>query len=425
MSAGASSGSTAQSPAEELHRAAVTGHPVRRGDGGTADAGPAWTADRQIPASAIYDLLVRPGERLRAIVLIGLRITGRLNLEAIEWSVPLIAHKCYFDAPINLAGATASRILLSECLIPGITADQLHVRGDVDLSYTRTQILSLFDTRVDGRLILNGVHLTGAAWPIDHEDGMLQPSESFGGGLERVALIGDDLSVGSGMICRGLRAGGPVRLHGARIGSQLSLTSAVLQEGFRADGARVDGAMDCNGTFRAEGLVSAIGAHVEGQWTLKGATLNGGLSGDGLHVADMFCTEGFSAGKDVRLVGAHIGGTLSFEGATLSGGLIGEGLQIDEMLHCRDGFRAEGPVRISGAHIASVVDFDGATLVGGLSADALQVDGSMVCRNGFRSEQPVSLIAASGGAAAVLRWGDTPCRTERRRFASRRRDVLY
>src|SRR5918992_5619214 len=92
------------SPAEELKQAVIDGREVRRGGGEPAEQEHGWGEDRQLPADVLYDLLVRAegAARPRAAILAGLRIAGRLNLEAADLQAPLSARSCFFDQPINL-----------------------------------------------------------------------------------------------------------------------------------------------------------------------------------------------------------------------------------------------------------------------------------------------------------------------------------
>jgi hypothetical protein len=74
------------SPAEELRTAVGAGRPVRRGRSEPAAQGNSWSHDRQLPAELLHELLARPEATMKpcAAVVVGLRITGRLNLEAAE-----------------------------------------------------------------------------------------------------------------------------------------------------------------------------------------------------------------------------------------------------------------------------------------------------------------------------------------------------
>jgi hypothetical protein len=68
------------SPAEELRTAVLTGREVRRGRGEPAAEGNSWGTERQLPADCCTSYWpALKARRPRAAVLVGLRITGRLN----------------------------------------------------------------------------------------------------------------------------------------------------------------------------------------------------------------------------------------------------------------------------------------------------------------------------------------------------------
>lgn len=306
----------ARSPAEELGNAILSGEPVKRGDGGPAEQGHAWGSERVLQASELYELLVLPQSATtrRAAVLEGLRISGRLNLQVCELKVPLICHGCYFDEPVNLMAATVVGIQLTACHVPGLAADQLVTRGDLDLSWSKVGVVSLPGAHVGGNLLLDGTTLSGGRHPIDLGDGCLHPQGRSLSTLTDVSLMADRLKVDGDMACkRGFRACGEVRLPGAHIAGQLVFNEAKLSRGLTADGLKVDGDMFCKGGFRARGEVRLPGAHIIGQLVFNRATLHQGLTADGLMVdEDMFCDDGFRAHGEVRMLGAHVTGQLSF-----------------------------------------------------------------------------------------------------------------
>ena len=98
------SGVEGLTPSEELRLAAVTGAAVRRGDDEPAVEGATWGPDRQLPGALIYELLTAEQAPVRAVVLIGLRITGALNTEAVVVAPRPAdrASRCWFDEPVNL-----------------------------------------------------------------------------------------------------------------------------------------------------------------------------------------------------------------------------------------------------------------------------------------------------------------------------------
>ena len=382
--------------------AVESGVPVRRGAGELAAEGPGWGDERRLPAALLYELLARPqsGTQPRAAVLVGLRVTGRLNLEAAELQAPLIAHGCYFDAPVNLIDAKAPEVRLTACDLPGFAADGLETRGGLDLSKTSSGVASLIGARIGGQLNLSGATFKGGDHPLDLGEGRLQPPEAPAYRAQQVALMAYELQVDQSMFCdEGFSADGEVHLGGIHIGGELSFAGATLERGLAAPGLRVDRDMFCGEGFSAGGELSLVGAHIGGQLSFDGATLGEDLTADGLRVdQDMFCREGFSAGGELSLVGAHIGGQLAFSGATLGKGLNAAGLRVDQEMFCGEGFSAEGEVNLTSAHIGNLLSFDGATLGQGLTGDGLHVDQYMLCRQGFSARGEVNLGGAHVGS---------------------------
>jgi hypothetical protein len=342
------------SPAvDELKIAIAQGRPVSRGRGEPAMQGHEWGKDRQVPADVLYDLLAGRGNTVkrRAAVLVGLRITGRLNLEAAELQVPLIAHNCFFDKPINLIGASAPVIRLSACVLPGIDAAELETRHGFDVSDSTLEIVDLSGAHVGGDLDLSGATLTGGLHPLDLGDGTLCPSET-GPRTTKLALCADGLKIDQDMVCRRREGGKPftadaeVRMFGARIGGELNFIGAQLS--------------NANGwALSADQLVVGRGMFCS-------------AAGDG---------QPFTATGEVRLLGAHIGGTLEFEGAQLTNdngpALNADGLQVDQDMFCRvaEGgrpFTATGEIRLPGAHIRGQLDLSGAELHRSLTAINLE-----------------------------------------------------
>jgi hypothetical protein len=391
-------------PAEvELRTAAIDGRAVCRGDPKVAAVtdGHAWGDDRIVRAELLFELLARTAgtQELRAVVLVGLRITGRLNFEAAELHAPLIAHNCYFDEPVNFMAARAPTIALTACRLRGVAADQLETRGNLEIEHSVAETISLHGAHIGGWVGLNGLTMTGGSYPLDLTEGTLRPAEvDISDALEGIALMADGLRVDHDMFCR-FWAYGEVRLMGAHIGGQLVFEGATLARGLVAHGLRVERGMFCRQGFSAHGEISLVGAQIADQLVFEGATLGDGLDAQRLRVdGDMFCPEGFSADGEVRLLGAQIGGQLSFTGAELRRGLLADGLRVDGNMSCKQGFSADGEVRLLGAHIGGQLSFEGAEkLSRGLVADRLQVDGNMFCRQGFSADREVCLLGAQIG----------------------------
>jgi hypothetical protein len=233
------------------------------------------------------------------------------------------------------------------------------------------------------------------------------------------AFSADDITVGKSMYCKGCTAEGEVRLPGARIGRQLDLTDAELNNpdgwALNAAGLNVNGDMTCQERFRARGGIRLIGAHIGGTLNFSGARLSnrpqGALLADRLIVeGDLRCEGGFTADGEVGLVGAQIGGQLSFTKAILdnpgSPALFADGLTVKRNMRCGKEFVAKGEVRLPRARISDGLRFEDALIAEGSIRDdgdreALQLQGLSVPVLTLKLRQPpagmVDLVAAQVG----------------------------
>ncbi|MET8850966.1 hypothetical protein [Amycolatopsis sp. NPDC004625] len=385
-----------------LTEAAVRGAYVdlRTGDRAADDParGARWPASRTVRAELIARLVTGTQPPPRAVRLGGARVTGRLDLEAAVLRCPLVLEGCFFEEPVTLQQAQAVTVRLPDCHLPGIAADELHVRGALVLErlVAAEGGVSLSGARVDGHLDFDGATLTNPDGP---------------------ALYADSLRVDQSMYCRtGFTATGEVRLLGARVGGNLELDGATLvnpdRTALNADSLTVDQSMYCRAGFTADGEVNLLGAQIGGSLEFDGATLaspdGAALNADSLTVGRaMFCRNGFTAEGEVRLLGAHVGGNLELDGAVLTAGgrfaLNADSLKADQSVYCRNGFTARGEVNLLGATVAGSLDFEGATLTnpGGyaLYADSLTVGRAMFCRNDFTAVGEVNVLGAHVGAS--------------------------
>jgi hypothetical protein len=277
-------------------------------------AGETWGPDRQVRAQLLYELLTGINESKeahpRALKLVGARITGALDLEAATLACSLNLRRCSFEQPINLQEAQTRAVRLPGCRVPGLNAEQLHTRGNLQLNdeFIVEGELNLLGAHIAGNLVFDGARL-------------INPTGR--------ALNGDKLAVDQSMFLRwGFIAQGEINLVGAHIGSNLEFDGARLinpkSRALTADAITVDQNMLGRAEFTAQGEVRLTGAHILGSLELNGARLTNpdgcALTAEGLTVDQvMFCRAGFTALGEVRLIGAHIGRQLSFTGATLSG----------------------------------------------------------------------------------------------------------
>jgi hypothetical protein len=270
-----------------------------------------WGPERVIRAEVIVALLLGAAEtepgQVAAVRLAGARITGTLNLDYAEVTVPLALSGCAFDEQPRFYWARMQSVQLRRCRLPGIVASGLRVDGHLWLEDSRVAGgISLDSARIAGILDLSGVQVANP------------------GGE---ALLADRLVVDANVYCgRGFAADGEVRLAGARVGGQLIMRGARLgnESGHALYASRLTVAanMFCDEGFTAQGAVRLRGARVGGYLSLQGATLlNPGRTalnaGDLAVETDVYCSEGFRATGEVSFAGARIGGQLSMVGAHL------------------------------------------------------------------------------------------------------------
>lgn len=343
-------------------------------------AGSNWDDARTVRAVVLVDLLVGElpaGPRVaRAVHLKGAHVVGELDLDGATLVCPLGVEGCHFDGPILLNEAQAQSIRVIKCHVGGIVADQLHTRGDVDLTDTVVTGpgAQLSAARIGGYLNVTGARLI-------NPDGF--------------ALDASRIVVEHNMDCRnGFSTQGELQLLGAHIHGSLSFSGANLSnpDGYAlsADRLTVDHHANFRDGFTADGQVRLLHATIGGDLDFTGASLRnmGGiaLNADGLIVHhSVRCLDGFSAQGEVRLTGGTIGGQLGFDGAELSNpdgvALLADGLTVSSDAYCRYGFTARGEVSLTDARIRGALEFHEASLVS-TSGVALNLSGAEV-RNLF------------------------------------------
>ena len=295
-------------PERAVWDAIETGEPVGLPLGAPADDDPAtgqiWAEDRQISGQLLYELLagvsgprdVRP----RALELTGARITGPLNLAAIDFVCPLRLTCCSFEQHVNLEEARAPALRLPGCHLPALNARQFHTRGNLELD--------------KGFTVLGEVNLAGA------------------------------------------QIGGDLCLQGACVTNKGG--SALT-----AGGITTGRSVGCSDRFGGQGGIRLGGAHIKGDVLLQGASLTNGcgpaLSADCITVdRSMKCTEVSTEGE-ISLVRARITGVLTFEDAELSN-TRGPAINLEQ---ARAGHLVLSPLRkapaevdLSYAHFGVLVD---------------------------------------------------------------------
>lgn len=333
-----------------------TGSPV--GVDGDIDESHDWGPDRTVSGAFISQLLTDAREDdAKGLSLHGLRISGSLDVAYRDIPCPVLFSNCYFEMPLRLSEAQLPNLRVIGCIIPGLFAEQLTSRGNVDLRDTRSSgPVRLLGARIGGQASFRGASLDCGEGPF--------------------ALDCDGMTVASDMFCNGgFTARGEVRMIGAEVGGQCDFATGSLQNAdgiaFNADGLNVQHDLFFDNGFSANGEVRLMGARIAGQLAMHGAKLsnpgNRALSCDTLQVDQgVLCEGGFSTEGSVRLVGAHLG-LLSFRESRLDGAglaaLDADHLTVDQSVFCDYGFTAVGEIGLRSASIGGMLSLRNAKLI--------------------------------------------------------------
>jgi hypothetical protein len=237
-----------------------------------------------------------------------------------------------------------------------LVADRIAVDGDafLDDGFTADGTVRLPGASITGELGLRGARITAV-----DKDGD--------------ALVADRITVGGGVFLDGgFAASGAVCLPGASITGELSLRGARIAaadkggDALVADRITVDGGVFLDGGFTAGGAVRLFGASITGQLSLTGAQItpadrnHNALVADGITVGGgVFLDGGFTAGGAVCLRGASITGPLSLSRATLAGttvALDARGAKISQQLVWAPNEPVKGAVNLERAQVQRLDD---------------------------------------------------------------------
>lgn len=411
--------------AESLALACAAGVAVRAQDG----------EELVVEARLVRELCRRDGQEVdpRGLTIEGARITGELDLSGMEIAFPLRFTDCVFDAPVNLGGADLHLLTLDGCTVPGLLANGLRVRRDVDLSRSRisadlwtsastscSAAVWLCESEIGGRLIcLDTV--------IESEGRAVQADRMRVGGTIR--------------LLHRFEARGGMRLLGVQVAGSLDLTGARLtrpDRGLALDlgDAQIGGSMflidDQTGRRPLiRGRIDMGNARVSGQLLIRNATFEPTEA-----VTGVGYTRRRRSGTAVSAPGLFVGGDVSVEGdCRIRGGFdlamgsfstirihhgttfgVAGGRALDltnaelrSSLVMEPGVTVEGTLQLNGAHIRGDLSLKGTRWshpeAGSLvSAEAVIVDNAvdlqdMTTAGGrvrFRSATIGSILAARG-----------------------------
>ena len=288
------------SPAERTLVDGLDGGTFDRVDaGGVPEAG---DPRRIVRADLLRFLIVggldAPRVHEKGVRVSGAWIDGTLDLEGCRIERDLGLADCRFGGRVVLRSAVLDTLFLDGSILPGLSAERLEARGDVNLR----------GTVVDGPVLMPGARIGGSLVA----DGATFRNPSG------VAFEAELLHARGSLLLRGARLEGGLDLTNARLAGDLeAIGIEILREGHRA--------------FDAEKLVASDlllrRADVVGECVLDGARAGGDVD--------------LSAGS----FAAPGGIAFRFARGTIAGAFI-----------MRDGARIDGLLGLNGATVGAIVD---------------------------------------------------------------------
>jgi hypothetical protein len=325
---------------------------------------------------------------------------------------------------------------------PALLADGLRVQGDLFMKEGfradgagNQGAVRLSGSQVEGQLNMTGAQLINRSGPALSADSV---------------QVGGSLLLSEGFRAIGAKDNASVRLVGARVSGQVRMSGAQLSNesgpAIAADTLTAEGGLFMDHGFRAEGVGGAMGtvrltgSRIGGQLNMSSAYIDNktgsALSADGLRVDyGMYLDSGFRAvgsGEDgaVRLASAHVSGQFSMVGAQLSNesgpSLLAHGLQIGGDFFMCDGFQAvgfgdegaislvsgkvDGRIIMSGAKVENtsgpLIDFDRVLVNAGIhfSADTVCPTGAAGMKPCPHTDRKIDLNEFSYGSIAGCTW---------------------
>ncbi|GAA2304597.1 oxidoreductase [Nonomuraea roseoviolacea subsp. roseoviolacea] len=361
-----------------LRRAAVTGEALRpldgdhNGDDDGAARGDGNGGALVVTGGLLRELFRRDPQDLdpRGLTLEGVRVEGGLDLRGMQVPFPLRFVGCAFDRPLDLDGAELHALVLDGCDVPGILANGLRVRRDLDLSRSR----------VRGDLWTSAsTSCSAAVWLCESEiGGRLLCVDTVIDGAVR-AVQADRMRVGGTIrLLHGFEARGGIRLIGADVAGSLDLTGARLMNGLTLGDATIGGSVfviaDQTGRRPLiRGRLDLGNARIAGQLLIRDADLEpaGAVTGTGYssrrRAGTAVSAPGLVVNGDVSIEGeCRIGGGVDLSMGTYSTIRIHEGTaiaaggeraldltnaELRSSLVLAEGVAVEGTLRLAGAHI--------------------------------------------------------------------------
>jgi hypothetical protein len=256
----------------ELLAAARTGTALSgTAPGGAAPDDPADGQRRTVDAALLRRCCLDLAGEIdpRGLRLAAVHVTGQLDLAGITVPFPLRFEDCAFDTAPVLLAADLLDLTVTGCELPGLIANGLRLRRDLDLSRSR----------------IAGSHRTSASI------------------TRRAAVWLSESAVGGRLIC-----------------TDTSIDGAG-DRALQADRIRIGGTARMIGTFTALGEVRMIGAHIDGALELTGAHLGTG-TGLALDLEGAVIGGSLLMGLDPSGRNPEVRGRMDLGSASISGTLI-------------------------------------------------------------------------------------------------------
>ncbi|MDA0632052.1 hypothetical protein OUY22_01385 [Nonomuraea sp. MCN248] len=338
----------------------------------------------------------------RGLVIERARITGGLDLTGMAVTFPLRFAGCVFDEPLDLDGADLHLLALDGCTIPGLLANGLRVRRDLDLSRSRIS----GDLRTPA-----STSSTAAVWLCESEiGGRLLCLDTLIESDGR-AIQADRVIVGGTIrLLHRFEARGALRLIGARIAGSLDLTGACLtrpQQDLALDlgDAEIGGSVfliDDQAGRRplVRGRIDLGNTRISGHVLIRNATIDptGPVTG-------VAYSSGRSTGTAISAPGLTVSGPLGIEGeCRISGGVdLSMGSFSTIQISRESAFTVPGgrALDLSNAELRSGLLVEaGATVEGTLRLAGAHIRGDLTLR-GTRWSHPEGNSAVSAQGAVI------------------------
>jgi hypothetical protein len=297
-----------------------------------ASDGMNWKWERTIRASFIRWLCVGPLNLIvdpSGISIVGARITDSLDLYSVNVPFPLEMSNCYFDKPLSLNEAQIPALDMRRSWVPGISAENLIVKGSVWLGYgfISTGEVLLRGTRITGDLDCSSgtfLYSAGSYVPPDERQGCALT-------FDRARIAGSVLLRRHSLEFPEFRAEGGVQLISAEIDGELDCSGGKFfsSEGIslNADNATIKSSVFLCQNFESRGEARFVQAQVIGGMECWGSVFsNPGQIALNLSACNVKMSVSFGQREDspgtsifgwVMLQAAQIGLTLDLQGLDL------------------------------------------------------------------------------------------------------------